>query len=66
MARNLTVDEFNKEFSRCAVADIMDTNRYFVILPNNQGVLIYKTEAEAGQSNINDKVQREIIYIKRG
>lgn len=66
MAKNLTVSEFNKEFSRCAVADIMDTNKYFVILPNNQGVLIYKTEAEARQSNINDKVQREIIYIKRG
>lgn len=44
----------------------MKTNRYFVVLPNNGGVLIYKTETEARQSNINDKIQREIIYIKRG
>lgn len=66
MARTLTVEEFNKEFSRCAVADMMDTNKYFVILPNNNGVLIYKTEVEAIQSNRNDKVQREIIYIRRG
>ena len=64
--RHLTPEEFNKSFPRMAVADRMDTNRYFVILPDNNGVLIYKTEAEALKANVNDKIQREIIYIKRG
>lgn len=64
--QHLTPEQFNKEFPRMAIADKMDSNSYFVLLPNNQGVLIYKTEAEARQSNINDRVQREIIYIKRG
>lgn len=65
MARLLTVDEFNNEFKRCAVCDKMDEGKYLAVLNNNQGVLIYKTEAEAENANILDREQREIIKIKR-
>lgn len=65
MARQLTVDEFNNEFKRCAVCDKMDEGKYLVVLNNNQGVLIYKTEAEAENANRFDREQREIIKIKR-
>lgn len=65
----LTVDEFNNEFKRCPVCDKMDEGKYLVILRDKHGVengvLIYKTEVEAENANRLDKIQREIIKIKR-
>ncbi len=66
----LTVKEFNDKYPKMAVANIMDINKHFVICKDNKGnlsgVLIYKTEAEALNANRLDKVQRDIIYIKKG
>lgn len=68
--QQLTVKEFNENYPRMAVADTMDIKKYFVLCKDNKGnlsgVLIYKTEAEALDANRLDKIQREIIYIKKG
>lgn len=68
--QQLTVNEFNEKYPRMAVADTMDIKKFFVLCRDNKdnlsGVLIYKTEAEAVNANRLDKVQREIIYIKKG
>lgn len=68
--QQLTVNEFNEKYPRMAIADIMDIKKYFVLCRDSKGnlsgVLIYKTEAEALDANRLDKVQREIIYIKKG